>query len=111
MEEIRGQEFEVARNQVLSYLTGRVGSRLGRGIAGATGLSTVRIEPNLIAAETDPGARLTVGQDITRNLELIYSMDLINSSDQIYRWSTTYAPVHYPGRTSVRWQLPLRLPP
>jgi outer membrane protein assembly complex protein YaeT len=84
MEEIRGQEFEVARNQVLSYLTGRVGSSLCRGIAGATGLSTVRIEPNLISNETDPSARLTVGQDITRNLELIYSMDLINSSDQIY---------------------------
>lgn len=84
MDEIRGQEFEVARNQVLSYLTGRVGAQIGRGIAGATGLSRVRIEPNLIAAETDPSARLTVGQDITRNLELIYSMDLINSSDQIY---------------------------
>jgi len=84
MEEMRGQEFNVARNQVLSYLAGRVGSTLGSGIAGATGLSTVRIEPNLIAAETDPSARLTVGQNITRNLELIYSMDLVNSSDQIY---------------------------
>ena len=84
LEEIRGQEFEVARNQVLSYLTGRVGSTLGRGIAGATGLSMVRIEPSLIAAEADPSARLTVGQDITRNIQLIYSMDLINSADQIY---------------------------
>jgi outer membrane protein assembly complex protein YaeT len=84
MEEIRGHEYEVARNQVLSYLTGRIGSQLGRSIAGATGLSTVRIEPNLIAAEADPSARLTVGQDITRNLELIYSMDLVNSSDQIF---------------------------
>ena len=84
MEEIRGNEFEVASNQVLSYLTGRVGSQLGRTIAGATGLSTVRIEPNLIASEADPSARMTLGQNITRNLELIYSMDLVNSSDQIY---------------------------
>ncbi|HYP13643.1 MAG TPA: translocation/assembly module TamB domain-containing protein, partial [Bryobacteraceae bacterium] len=84
LDEIRGEEYDIARNQVLSYLTGQVGSQLGRGIAGATGLSTVRIEPNLIAAEARPGARLTVGQDITRNLELIYSMDLVNSSDQIY---------------------------
>src|SRR5207244_3743619 len=67
-----------------SYLTGRVGSTLGRGISGATGLSMVRIEPNLIATETNPGARLTVGQDITNNFNLVYSMDLINSSDQIY---------------------------
>ena len=84
LDELRGNEGEVARNQVLSYLTGRVGGAIGSQIAGATGLSTVRIEPNLIAAETDPSARLTVGQDITRNLELIYSMDLVNSSDQIY---------------------------
>lgn len=84
LDQMRGQEFHVARDQVLSYLGGRVGSTIGRGIAGATGLSTVRLEPNLIAAEADPSARLTVGQDITRNLELIYSMDLINSADQIY---------------------------
>jgi outer membrane protein assembly factor BamA len=84
LDDLRGQEYEVARNQVLSYLTGRVGGSVGSRIAGATGLSTVRIEPNLIANETDPGARLTVGQDITRNLELIYSMDLIDSSNQIY---------------------------
>ena len=84
LDDIRSQEFTVARNQVLSYLTGRVGSSLGRGIAGATGLSSVRIEPNLIANEANPGARLTIGQDITPKLNLIYSMDLINSSDQIY---------------------------
>ena len=46
--------------------------------------ATVRIEPNLIANETNPSARLTIGQDITAKLNLIYSMDLINSSDQIY---------------------------
>jgi outer membrane protein assembly complex protein YaeT len=84
MDELRGQELDVARNQVLSYLTGQAGSAIGGRIAGATGLSRVRIEPNLIAAETDPSARLTIGQDITRNIELIYSMDLVNSSDQIY---------------------------
>jgi outer membrane protein assembly complex protein YaeT len=84
LDEIRGQEFQVAQTQMLSYLTGRVGGSLGRQVAKATGLSSVRVEPNLIAAETNPSARLTVGQDITRQLQLIYSMDLVNSSDQIY---------------------------
>ncbi|MBL8290660.1 MAG: translocation/assembly module TamB domain-containing protein [Bryobacterales bacterium] len=84
VDQMQGQEFTVAREQVLSYLAGRVGTTLGRGIQSATGLSTVRLEPNLIAAEADPSARLTVGQNITRQLELIYSMDLVNSSDQIY---------------------------
>ena len=97
LDEIRGQEFEIARNQMLSYLTGRVGSSLGRSISNATGLSTVRIEPSMIANETNPSARLTLGQDLTPQLSLIYSMDLINSADQIYigkyditrRFSTT----------------------
>ena len=54
LEEMRGEEFEIAQEQVLSYLTGRVGSPLGRGVERATGLDTVRIEPTLIANEADP---------------------------------------------------------
>jgi outer membrane protein assembly complex protein YaeT len=88
LDEMRGQEYEVAREQVLSYLTGRVGSTLGRSLEKATGLSTVRIEPQLIANEADPGARLTLGQDITDKLSLTYSVDLADSNDQI--WLATY---------------------
>jgi len=83
MEELKGQELDVAKEQVLSYLTGRVGGSLGRGIEQATGLSQVRIEPNLIANESDPSARLTVGQNFTRQLSLVYSMNLTDSGDQI----------------------------
>ncbi len=84
LDEIRGQEFEIARTEVLSYVTGRIGSSLGSKVAGATGLSTVRIEPSMIATEANPSARLTVGQEISPKLNLIYSMNLIDSSDQIY---------------------------
>ncbi len=84
LDEVRGQETQVAQTQILSYLTGRVGSSIGRQVERATGLSRVKVEPNLIAAETNPSARLTVGQDITPQLQFVYSMDLVNSSDQIY---------------------------
>jgi outer membrane protein assembly complex protein YaeT len=84
LDEMRGEEFDVAREQVLSLLTGRVGSTVGRGIERATGLTEVRIEPNMIASETDPSARLTVGQDITEGLALVYSTDLTDSNDQIW---------------------------
>ncbi len=57
LDEMRGEESEVAREQVLSYLTGRVGSKLGRGLERATGLSEVRIEPNLIAQRNRSHAR------------------------------------------------------
>jgi outer membrane protein assembly complex protein YaeT len=83
MDELSGREGDVAKEQVLSYLTGRVGGTLGRGIERATGISQVRIEPNLIANESDPSARLTIGQNFTRQLSLIYSMNLTDSGDQI----------------------------
>ena len=84
LDQMRGEEFEIAQQQALSYLTGRATSGLGRQLEQATGLSEVRIEPNLIANEANPSARLTVGQDLTDDLALIYSMDLTNSSDQIW---------------------------
>ena len=84
LDNMRGEEFEVAREQVLSYLAGRVGNTLGRGLQEATGLSEVRIEPTLIANEADPSARLTLGQDLTDELKLVYSNDLTNSNDQIW---------------------------
>jgi outer membrane protein assembly factor BamA/autotransporter translocation and assembly factor TamB len=84
LDEMRGEEGEVAREQTLSYLAGRVGSTLGRGLQRATGLSEVRIEPTLIANETDPTARLTVGQDLTTDLKLVYSTNLTDSNDQIW---------------------------
>ena len=84
LDEMRGEEYEVAREQVLSYMAGRVGSSLGRGLQQATGLSEVRIEPTVIANEADPGARLTLGQDLTEQLKLVYSTNLTDSNDQIW---------------------------
>ena len=84
LEEMRGEEFEVAQEQVLSYLAGRVGSQLGRGIQRATGLSEVRIEPQLIANEADPSARLTIGQEVTDDVRLVYSTSLTEGDDQIW---------------------------
>ena len=83
LDEMRGEEFEVAREQVLSYMAGRVGSGLGRGLEKTTGLSEVRIEPNLIANEADPSARLTIGQELTDQLNLVYSTSLTDSNDRI----------------------------
>ena len=84
LDQMRGEEYEVARAQVLSYLAGRVGSTLGRGLQQATGLSEVRLEPTLIADEADPSARLTVGQELTDELKLVYSTNLTDSNDQIW---------------------------
>ena len=84
LDEMRGEEGDIAKEQVLSYVAGRVGSQLGRTLEKATGLSDVRLEPNLIANETEPSARLTVAQHITGDLQLIFSTDLADSNDQMW---------------------------
>jgi outer membrane protein assembly complex protein YaeT len=84
LDQMRGEEYEVAKEQMLSYMAGRLGSQLGRGLQQATGLSEVRVEPTLIASEADPSARLTVGQEVTDELKLVYSTNLADSNDQIW---------------------------
>ncbi len=76
--------MNIAREQALSFLAGTVGSGLSQRAESSLGLTEVRIEPNLISGEEDPSARLTIGQRITRQLELIYSMNLTDSNDQIF---------------------------
>jgi outer membrane protein assembly complex protein YaeT len=88
LEETRGEELDIAKEQALSLIAGTAGTRISQTAERALGLSTIRIEPSLIAAESDPGARLTVGQDITRDLRLIYSLDLADAGNQI--WVTEY---------------------
>jgi outer membrane protein assembly complex protein YaeT len=86
--ETQGREFQMARTQALALLAGQAGSELAGEARRALHLSTLRIDPGLIASESDPGARLTLGEDITRNLSLVYSMNLTNGGDQI--WTAEY---------------------
>ena len=74
----------LASRQALSYFAGSFGSRFTRQLERATGLSNVRVEPDLIANESNPTARLTIGQDLSPAARLIYSMNLANGGDQIY---------------------------
>ncbi len=84
LEDARESGVNIAREQALSFLAGNIGGRISRAAESSLGLTEVRIEPNLIAAEGDPSARLTVGQRLTRQLQLIYSMNLTDSGDQIF---------------------------
>ena len=86
--ETQGREIQTARTQALAVIAGQAGEELTGEARRALHLSTLRIDPGLIASESDPGARLTLGQDITRKLSLVYSMNLTNGGDQI--WSTKY---------------------
>lgn len=88
LEEARGEYGSIAQQQALSYVAGRLGRTFSSRVQGGLGLTTVRLEPSLISAESEPGARLTVAQDITPRLNLSYSVNLVDSSDQI--WAAQY---------------------
>ncbi len=88
-EETRGQAIQIAQSQALSLIAGQAGEELTGEARRALGLSTFRIDPGQIASESDQGARLTVGEDITNRLSLIYSMNLTDGGDQI--WAAQYS--------------------
>jgi outer membrane protein assembly complex protein YaeT len=83
LEDLQGSGLNVAREQVESYLSGQIAGFLSQNVEEAVGLSLVRIDPSLISPEANPGARLTVGDDITNSLFLIYSMNLVDAGDRI----------------------------
>ncbi|MCP5119024.1 MAG: hypothetical protein GY953_50110, partial [bacterium] len=83
LEQSRGAELNIATEQALSYVSGRAASRLSRAAEKSLGISSVRIEPSLVARDSNPGARLTIGQDITDVLRFVYSMNLVDPVDQI----------------------------
>lgn len=86
--ETQGREMQMVRTQALSLIAGQAGEEVTGEARKALHLSTLRIDPGQIASESDPGARLTIGEDITRKLSLIYSMNLMNGGDQI--WAAQY---------------------
>jgi outer membrane protein assembly complex protein YaeT len=84
LRDMRGSETQIAQDQALSYLSGNLASTFSQRANRALGVNIPRIDPGLIADEAEPTARLTLGQDITDRLGLVYSMNLRNSSDQIW---------------------------
>src|SRR6185436_3331180 len=71
-----GAEGNVARERLLSLVSGRLGGFLERRGQRALGLSRVRIDPSVIAGESNPNARLTFEQELSRRLTLKFSTDL-----------------------------------
>ncbi len=86
--ETRGREFQTAQTQALSLIAGQAGEEITREARQALHLSTLRIDPGLASSVYDAGARLTIGEDITRNFSLAYSMNLTNANDQT--WAAQY---------------------
>jgi outer membrane protein assembly factor BamA len=87
LKDLQGSELTVAQEQAANYLSGRF-VNLFQTAGSAFGLSTVRIDPVLVAGDEDLSAKLTIGRDITRNFNLVYSQNLSGATAQT--WIASY---------------------
>ena len=87
--------YTVGSEELIGYLSGELFGAAGR----AVGLDSVRVEQGtpdvrfdagLVAAETDPGARLTFGKNIGRRAQVVFSQSL--RDDGGMTWIVSYAP-------------------
>ena len=74
--------------EATSLATGALNASLSSQLRRTVGVSRVSIQPEAVAAESNPGARVTITQDFTNSLRLLYSMNLSDSNDQI--WVSEY---------------------
>jgi outer membrane protein assembly complex protein YaeT len=79
--------------QALSLFGSTMAGSFNMRVRRTLGVSDFRIEPSLISPDSDPTARLTIGQNLTPELRLTYSTNLQNSNDTIwigeYDWRRT----------------------
>jgi outer membrane protein assembly complex protein YaeT len=79
---------DVRSMEAYALMTGAMNASLSSRLHRTLGVSRVAIQPGAVAAESNPGTRITITQDFTRTLRLMYSMNLSDSNDQI--WVTEY---------------------
>ena len=83
----------LSSRQALSLFGSTMMGSFNMRVRRALGVSDFRIEPSLISPDSDPTARLTIGQNLTPDLRLTFSTNLQNSNDKIvigeYDWHRT----------------------
>ena len=90
LESASGQILGVAGNKALSYINSSLTGQLEKTTQQRFGFESVKIDASLIAAEENPRARITVGQHVSRDVELVYSQDLKDAQNRM--WIVNYNP-------------------
>jgi outer membrane protein assembly complex protein YaeT len=67
-------------SQALTYVEQAVTGQIGRTIARGLGLESLNIDTSLVAPQESPEARITIGQHLAPDLQLILSQDMRNSN-------------------------------
>ncbi|MGD2085084.1 MAG: outer membrane protein assembly factor BamA [Candidatus Aminicenantes bacterium] len=91
LESVSGSMLDTTGSQALSYIGSTFSGKIQQFTKQKLGLDQVRIDGSLIASKDNPGARLTVGQRLTSNLELTLSQDLKQAQNR--SWILDYTPI------------------
>ncbi len=78
----------VAGEQAALFLTGRLTRGVAQGFQ-SLGIDEVTIQPELLARETEPGARFTFGKRLTEDLRLVYSLSLNDPENRFVQLEAT----------------------
>jgi outer membrane protein assembly complex protein YaeT len=79
---------DVRTLEAVSVATSAMNAALSSRLHRTLGVTRVSLQPSAIAAESNPGTRVTITQDFTSTLRILYSINLTDSSDQI--WVSEY---------------------
>lgn len=82
LEYVSSSLLDVVSYQALDYLENAVLGQVEKIAEKTLGLDSVRIDTSLIAPQENPEARITVGQQITSDLELIFSQGLRETDER-----------------------------
>ncbi len=89
-------QADIARGQLLTLLSGELLGFAGRAVGldsaqVGQGLGAAASDFDLLATDTDPSARLTIGKHLSRNVEVVFSQALSDTGD--VTWIAIYRPV------------------
>lgn len=88
LSKVKSQTTTVIGDQLLLYFTTPLASPLTQRIKRLLGAEEVYIEPINIATEEDPGARFTFRKRLSKEVSVVYSLDVTNSQRQT--WMVDY---------------------
>lgn len=97
LSDVAGAAGAVARDQALGFVSGELLGTASRSlgldsvrIGRETDTSDIRFDSSLVAGETNPATRLTVGKNLSREVALVVSQNLRESG--LFTWIVEYLP-------------------
>jgi outer membrane protein assembly complex protein YaeT len=84
LEEVRGNAVDTLTTQAIQFFSSPIASPVTRTLERVLKIEDVSVEPLIISAEADPGARLTLRKRISEQVAVTYSVDITSTQNQTW---------------------------